>query len=415
MAHSGGKIYVDTSVTPNVGISISDIQTVLGYPRHPVTGDVINDIGGLITYGDINIFAKYKPVRINSLTHPNQNWWKSDNCGLNAYGEQNYENLVSMIESSDPLNGWQYYRPLGASAQIPSWFRILDFDGYNQDADAPVADFSIERPRLNYGEELALIIPVGQDDTDSLTPSDITIDSVAMSSLYLGAYIVQQSGGTRKTVKAVTSLSQGAGRLTVSTTGWTAGTYKIYPFLSTAYIEQTSQFTGEGEFYTIPYTTAQEFEIGDFPNHVLTFNSATLVSKATGSMTFWFRFSNMTLGAYLRVLTVKLRDPAKAYNDPINADPEYDYFERQWIINNNVTAQTTTAVYTSISGDLRITVTYNQSTQELTGNATVTMTDGMLARVNNDPSYRPVMWIRFIYSGDGQTYTKSGQVAIPQD
>lgn len=406
MAHSGGKIYVDTSVTPNVGISIADIQTVLG--------DSHKDIGGLITHGDINIWAKYKPVRLNSLTHPNANWWKSDNCGLNPYEQQNYANLTTVIESSDPLNGWTYYRPLGASAPTPSWFRFMDFDGYNHNADAPVADFSIERPRLNYGEELALIIPVGQDDTDSLTPSDITIGSVTMSSLYLGAYIVQQSGGTRKAVKAVTSLSQGAGRLTVSTTGWTAGTYKIYPFLSTAYIEQTSQFTGGGEFYTIPYTTAQEFEIGNFPNHVLTFNSATLESLTTGRMSFSFRFSNMTLGSYLRVLTVKLRDPAKAYNDPIIADEQYDYFERQWIINNNVTAQTSTATYTSTQGDLTITVTFNSSTLELTGNATVTMTDGMLARVNNDPSYRPVMWIRFIYSGDGQTYTKSAPVAIPQ-
>lgn len=414
MAHSGGKIYVDTSVMPNVGISIVDIQTVLGYPHHPVTGDVINDIGGLIIYGDINIFAKYKPVRINSLTHPNQNWWKYDNCGLNAYGEQNYENLVSMIESSDPLNGWTYNRPLGASAPTPSWFRFMDFDGYNHNADAPVADFSIERPRLNYGEELALIIPVGQDDTDSLTPSDITIDSVAMSSLYLGAYVVQQSGGSRKAVKAVTSLSQGAGRLTMATTGWTAGTYKIYSFLSTAPIEQTSQSTGQGEFYTIPYTTAQEFEIGNYPSHVLTFNSATLESLTTGRMSFSFRFSNMTLGSYLRVLTVKLRDPAKAYNDPIIADEQYDYFERQWIINNNVTAQTSTATYTSTQGDLTITVTFNSSTLELTGNATVTMTDGMLAKVTQDPSYRPALWINFIYSGDGQTYTKSAQVAIPQ-
>lgn len=406
MAHSGGKIYVDTSVTPNVGISIADIQTVLG--------DSHKDIGGLITYGDINIWAKYKPVRLNSLTHPNANWWKSDNCGLNPYEQQNYANLTTVIESSDPLNGWTYYRPLGASAPTPSWFRFMDFDGYNHNADAPVADFSIERPRLNYGEELALIIPVGQDDTDSLTPSDITIGSATMSSLYLGAYIVQQSGGSRKAVKAVTSLSQGAGRLTMTTTGWTAGTYKIYPFLSTAYIEQTSQFTGEGEFYTIPYTTAQEFEIGDFPSHVLTFNSATLESLTTGRMSFFFRFSNMTLGSYLRVLTVKLRDPAKAYNDPIIVDEQYDYFERQWIINNNVTAQTSTATYTSTQGDLTITVTFNSSTLELTGNATVTMTDGMLAKVNSDPSYTPVMWIRFIYSGDGQTYTKSGQVAIPQ-
>ena len=57
MPHTSDTIYRDTS--NNLGISIADIQAVLGLSR--------NDIGGLITYGNIKKWAKYKPYRSASL------------------------------------------------------------------------------------------------------------------------------------------------------------------------------------------------------------------------------------------------------------------------------------------------------------------------------------------------------------
>ena len=414
MAHSGGKIYVDTSVTPNIGISIADIKAVLGSPRHPVTGKEINDIGGLITYGDINIWAKYKPVRINSMKHPNANWWKADdgNCGLQAYGAHNYANLASVIDGSDDLKGWIYYHPLGASAFTPSWFRFLDFDGYNHQAGGPVVDYSLERDRLSPGEDISLVIPVNQDGTDSLTPSDIMIDGTAMSALYLGAFVKLQSSGTIKAVKAAATLAAGSGRLTISTTGWAYGTYKIYPFLSTVPIAQTSQFTGEGEFYTIPFISAQEFEIGNYSSHSLILPGATLLS--TRKIEFPFTFSGATVGATLQMLTVKLRDPAKAYNDTIIRDPVYDYFERAWTLSNTVTVSTTQAIYTSSDGLLKLTVSFNTSTLIVSCSGEIPVTDGMAAKIAADPTYRPALWVSFKYSADGGTYTESTQVAVPQ-
>lgn len=56
MANNNGHIYVDSSVTPNLGVSIDDIQTVLSLYTY-------DDIGGLVVNGDINKWAKFKPVR----------------------------------------------------------------------------------------------------------------------------------------------------------------------------------------------------------------------------------------------------------------------------------------------------------------------------------------------------------------
>ena len=53
MSNRNGRIYIDTSSTPNIGISISDIKTVLG--------DSHNDIGGLIANGDVKKWSWHKP------------------------------------------------------------------------------------------------------------------------------------------------------------------------------------------------------------------------------------------------------------------------------------------------------------------------------------------------------------------
>lgn len=55
MSHTSVKIYISSPY----GVSIGDIQAVLGSSR--------NDIGGLITTGRINKWAKWKPVRSTAL------------------------------------------------------------------------------------------------------------------------------------------------------------------------------------------------------------------------------------------------------------------------------------------------------------------------------------------------------------
>ena len=145
MAHdNNGRIYIDTSVTPNVGISIGDIQTVLGSSK--------NDIGGLIVNGAINKWSKAKPLR-------------DSNPGFNiAYaGHENGGTVHGFAALVNPTDGiiidgditavvekydspavhaslWEYLKPRGIASS--EWFRFLDFNGYNHNALCPVRSFS---------------------------------------------------------------------------------------------------------------------------------------------------------------------------------------------------------------------------------------------------------------------------------
>lgn len=363
MAHSGGRIYIDTSVTPNVGVSMSDIQTVLQSGR--------NDIGGLITNGNINIFAKYKPVRINSMTHPNANWWKSDNCGLSMMSAGNPATIAGIMDE-DTNNGWTYRRPQGISVASPSWFRFLDFNGYDHNAEPPVGGISCPES-VTAGTTVTVTLILQQDGTSSLLLKDIQTASQCYLCLYVthsgGSYIVTGDKCDGDTAAA-----------SIDTTGWANGTYQIYAMLSSAPIAQTSVYSGSATFYSLPFVGAKELRIGATPPvHTLSVYDARLETSPT--VDFSFMLTNTTLGNTLKGVTVKLRDASKSYDDTLLS------YETEKFV-GMLQAQGGTFTYTG-------TIT---ATQEI-------LQSGVGMR----------LWVQFRYSGDGLQYTGYSDVAIPQD
>lgn len=148
MPNASGIIYIDTSITPHKGVSIADIQQALG------TGEY-NTIGGLITYGNINKWAKYKPVRLTALNTDDQleedttnhrmvwkstaDWWKGEGlqptCGFVV---PSYASIGELIDTNDV---WQYLRPRGLNGGgqgVHEWFRFKDFIQYNHNAVCPI-------------------------------------------------------------------------------------------------------------------------------------------------------------------------------------------------------------------------------------------------------------------------------------
>jgi len=148
MPNASGIIYIDTSTTPPKGVSIADIQQTLG------TG-AYNDIGGLIANGNINKWAKYKPVRLTVLGTDDQleedtinhrmvwkstaDWWKGEGlqptCGFVV---PSYANIGELIDTNDV---WQYLRPRGRNGGgqgVHEWFRFKDFNQYNHNAVCPI-------------------------------------------------------------------------------------------------------------------------------------------------------------------------------------------------------------------------------------------------------------------------------------
>ena len=97
MAHSNGKI------TAPVGID-ADIAPVLGVGSY--------DLGYLCSnaHGKINPWARYKPVRYESLAPgENEKWWQGwdGNCGIMPKRISSYQDSVNWANGS--MNGWEIH------------------------------------------------------------------------------------------------------------------------------------------------------------------------------------------------------------------------------------------------------------------------------------------------------------------
>lgn len=130
MAHGNGRIYIDPSGSPILGVSIADIQAVLGTASH-------NDIGGLIANGNINKWAKHKPFR-NSA--PGFTLYRTQSTPearcpdkMTQMLAANYGLVLPRYNANDfkthYSDVWTYVRPRGLAQN--EFFRFIDFDGYN--------------------------------------------------------------------------------------------------------------------------------------------------------------------------------------------------------------------------------------------------------------------------------------------
>ena len=212
----GKRIIVDTSTDPDTGVAIADIQRLvpvtisrtvngsterrsssdLGVLCGGQVGDTVPDNQGgqawqITSRIDINMWAKFKPVRYNAkktteqldesklyttrewlpdnsnyFTSTRRPWWEADdgNYGINMDGgkvdgvststgtsptssnpgtksgmELALIELVTMVDGK--LNGWSYNPPRGravANVHDEEPYRDIDFNRYNHQASKPV-------------------------------------------------------------------------------------------------------------------------------------------------------------------------------------------------------------------------------------------------------------------------------------
>ena len=113
-------------------LSVYDIANCIGVAS--------TDVGTLCTAkSKINIWAKYKPVRYNSIKALTEDQRKQCSYGILDVQEydftqqsvlnQAFENALNRVYS------WQYEIPEGG---VESLYRMLDFDGYNHNAICPL-------------------------------------------------------------------------------------------------------------------------------------------------------------------------------------------------------------------------------------------------------------------------------------
>ena len=131
MAHTSTKIYIDSRVTPNLGVSINDAQSVLP--------DNSNDIGNLGQSSNINKWAKWKPVRSVTFESLSSSDMEDILYGLDITTFTSPSALAASYSGSDE---YSYLYPRGVTGSIEERFRFLDFDAYIDNAECPVDDFT---------------------------------------------------------------------------------------------------------------------------------------------------------------------------------------------------------------------------------------------------------------------------------
>lgn len=101
----------------------SDIATVLG------TSDT--NLSSLCTNNNINKWARYKPVRYDSVSALTEEQRRFASYGFDIdYSADIY--IPNLFDKAQENPDWIYLRP-----QAGNWFRTLDFNGYNHNAVVP--------------------------------------------------------------------------------------------------------------------------------------------------------------------------------------------------------------------------------------------------------------------------------------
>ena len=136
-----GIIYVNTQASPNVGVSIADIQSVIH--------DDSNYLGYLIRSGKVNRWARFKPVRHQQIGYVTMAQRIEAGHGFGPVPPLAW----SVIQSNSLPDNFEYLLPRGkggGTGGTNEWFRAYDFahietdlsqlssDGYNHNAIAPI-------------------------------------------------------------------------------------------------------------------------------------------------------------------------------------------------------------------------------------------------------------------------------------
>lgn len=217
-------------------ITISKLKTTFGTSY--------NKIGQICAYANINMWSKYKPFRSSSLCFASSSSRDSALASANqalAMGST-YASPAACLAAAKSLgaggSSWSYLRPRGLS--YSEWYRLLDFDGYNHSAVAPM-QFSF--PYTSYAKQDS--INVVEETSAGMSQGDF---SGLSSYNYLGL-VIQKSGGTAMATSWLYSATTKTILASIED-----GTYECAFFLSNTDLGSVWGSASQvGSFILIPY------------------------------------------------------------------------------------------------------------------------------------------------------------------
>lgn len=200
MSVSNGKI--------TAPVSIDDVKSVLGYGS--------NDLASLCTYEGINMWAKYKPVDSdNAFLDINTGWkGKRNDCNINYPKARSIYDIKGYYSQAD--NGFTH-----RTASAP--YRLGDFRGYNHNARSEYLGIVTTSPSVEDAVSISVAYNLQSVDSDWISMKDLLNDGNI--TYHFGVLLYNNNGNKLQYVRT-------SDTNVVKFTKVNAGTYTVYPFMS---------------------------------------------------------------------------------------------------------------------------------------------------------------------------------------
>lgn len=200
MSVSNGKI--------TAPVSIDDVKSVLGYGS--------NDLASLCTYEGINMWAKYKPVDSdNAFLDINTGWkGKRNDCNINYPKATSIYDIKGYYSQAD--NGFTH-----RTASAP--YRLGDFRGYNHNARSEYLGIGTTSPSEEDAVSISAAYNLQSVDSDWISMKDLLDDG---NITYHFGVLLYNNNGNRLQYMRTSDTN------IVKFTKVNAGTYTVYPFMS---------------------------------------------------------------------------------------------------------------------------------------------------------------------------------------
>lgn len=196
--------YTDGKVT--TPINVADLSQLLNRSQDDIEqvkySNLLTSVGGLCTHPNINIWAKYKPVRYAGVVkkdtfnaqgkwekgEDSNGWWMGDGQGIMNIPKLNGESDATLIDSIASASEWTYNKPTGGET---SPFRLSDFIGYKHNAECPAYPFLPLALYINKPNTCGFSL-VNTDDYE-FTPEEffeeLFVKSGSIQEVYLGIVV----------------------------------------------------------------------------------------------------------------------------------------------------------------------------------------------------------------------------------
>ena len=178
MSITGGKV--------SRPIGWYEMASLLGEPE---------DIGSICTSDNINIWAKFKPIRVNQLQTLEDSQFASANYGITI---PFYSNITT-LNANFALLRWRYDKPWGYNANGDYPYRLTDFNRYWHNAPTAVPilkEQTIYRPATTSSDVIIkTTLPfITSGDETALQLSDLLVNGLKLSDMYLGIAMRNSAG-----------------------------------------------------------------------------------------------------------------------------------------------------------------------------------------------------------------------------